>query len=87
MNPKINKLTSAVGNLESSGAADRAIGLMHLLAVAYNSNDDRNAPPTQAEADGITWLAQHTGEELKAALSAVFTAAAEADQSPSESAA
>lgn len=54
------------------GATQRTLGLMHLLAVAYNAKDDSNGPPTRDEADGIIWLATKTGEELTSAIQEAF---------------
>lgn len=41
---------------------------MHLLAVAYNSKDDRNGPPTQDEADGILCLVSTVRADLEEAI-------------------
>lgn len=57
------------------GCAARANGLMHLLALAIVKADEGTAnPPSDEAAEGITWLAAHTGSELDAAMSAAFAA-------------
>ena len=62
------------GNLSLGAevAAQRAIGLMHLLAVAYNGYDDRNGGPSQDEKDGIHSLVYETGVNLSRALDQAF---------------
>jgi hypothetical protein len=61
--------------LELKGCASRASGLLHLLAVALVKSDVGTLnPPTHEEAEGITWLAMHTSNELNSAFDAAFGA-------------
>jgi hypothetical protein len=55
-----------------TASATRAIGLMHLLAVAAAKTDkEPYQPPTPEEEEGILWLSMSTGEDLKAAVEAM----------------
>ena len=71
-------------SLDAGAAAQRAIALMHLLAVAYNGQDDRNGDPSQDEKDGIRSLVYETGANLSRALDRAFEVLVPPARKPSQ---